>query len=70
MQPARMKRAEEKLTGEGNHEFLCVHRRVTRKQRKELFDEAGIGPEFRDMQLASLTGQTQRPTERERERRS
>ena len=65
MQPARMKRAEEKLTGEGNHEFLCVHRSVTRKQRKELFDEAGIGPEFRDMQLASLMGKSE-----ERERRS
>ena len=65
MQPARMKRAQENLTGEGNHEFLCVHRRVTRKQRKELFDEAGIGPEFRDMQLASLMGKSE-----ERERRS
>ena len=28
---------------ESNHEFLCVHRRVTRKQRKELFAEDEIG---------------------------
>ena len=43
--------------GEGNHEFLCVHRRVTGKQRKELFPEAGT-----DLQSLS----SGKPRERER----